>query len=263
MLHELGLDRSLHCGHCYLSPYSRVKGLDLLSECLGGLEITYPAWCRVAVRRRLPTGEIGVFYGKELWKENYATAKKDSAAPNSMWARRPYAQLAKCAQAQALRQAFPEMCSAPTAEEMEGKEHTIRDVTPRPRGVTADPFPKLAAPAVRPWQDFYPHGWGDEEDDDDVTYGEIADGPNGDNAMRARWRDDRNNPALVAWAASWIMREIPYIADLDWTGVKDSVPGILGEITDLNAEQMRTVAAYVAKARAAQDKADAERGDAE
>jgi hypothetical protein len=39
-----------------------------------------------------------------------------------MWKRRPYAQLAKCAEAQALRKAFPEIGAQPTADEMEGKE---------------------------------------------------------------------------------------------------------------------------------------------
>ena len=38
-----------------------------------------------------------------------------------MWTKRPRGQIAKCAAAQALRVAFPEIASAPTAEEMEGK----------------------------------------------------------------------------------------------------------------------------------------------
>lgn len=45
-----------------------------------------------------------------------------SIAPNTMWAKRPRGQIAKCAEAQALRKAFPEAIgSLPTAEEMEGK----------------------------------------------------------------------------------------------------------------------------------------------
>ena len=96
---------------------------DDITESVGGAQITYPKWCRVTVRRLLPNGTVVDFTAKELWKENYATKGRDSAAPNAMWLRRPYAQLAKCAEAQALRKAFPEAVgSQPTADEMEGKD---------------------------------------------------------------------------------------------------------------------------------------------
>jgi phage recombination protein Bet len=93
------------------------------TETLGGQSITFPAWCRVTVKRRLPTGEVVEFTAKEFWKENYAIkgGKEKSIAPNAMWTKRPYGQLAKCAEAQALRKAFPEVGSQPTADEMEGK----------------------------------------------------------------------------------------------------------------------------------------------
>ena len=78
--------------------------------------VTFPAWCKVTVMRR---GKP--FVAKEFWTENYATMGK-SDVPNEMWAKRPYGQLAKCAEAQALRMAFPEETGGqPTAEEMEGK----------------------------------------------------------------------------------------------------------------------------------------------
>jgi len=94
-----------------------------VTESLGGQQITYPSWCKVTVKRLLPNGMIAEHVGKELWKENYAVkgGKEKSIAPNAMWTKRPYAQLAKCATAQALRAAFPELGSQPTAEEMEGK----------------------------------------------------------------------------------------------------------------------------------------------
>jgi hypothetical protein len=96
-----------------------------VTEKIGGVETTYPKWCRVTVRRRLQTGEIVEFTAREFWKENYALkgGKDKSIAPNAMWTKRPYAQLAKCAQAQALRIAFPEATgSEATADEMEGRE---------------------------------------------------------------------------------------------------------------------------------------------
>ena len=92
-----------------------------VTESVGGVSITFPAWCKVTVKRLLGN-QVVEFAARELWKENYATACKDSAAPNAMWKKRPYGQIAKCAEAQALRKAFPEFGSAPTADEMEGRE---------------------------------------------------------------------------------------------------------------------------------------------
>ena len=111
---------------------------------LGGVRITYPQWCRVTVKRRLQTGEIVEFVGKELWIENYAVkgGSEKSIAPNAMWTKRPYGQIAKCAEAQALRKAFPEVGAQPTADEMEGKEaeHVIE----------AEPARRIEAPKPHP-----------------------------------------------------------------------------------------------------------------
>lgn len=101
-------------------------GADV-TETLDGVSITYPAWCKITAKRMLGNGIIAEFTAKEFWKENYATKGKDSKAPNAMWTKRPYGQIAKCAEAQALRKAFPEVGSQPTADEMEGKEI---DITP-------------------------------------------------------------------------------------------------------------------------------------
>lgn len=88
---------------------------------LGGVKVTFPQWCKVTVER-IVAGQVRQFTAKEFWLENYATAKRDTDAPNAMWKRRAYGQLAKCTEAQALRMAFPEETGGePTAEEMEGK----------------------------------------------------------------------------------------------------------------------------------------------
>lgn len=87
----------------------------------GTFTMEYPEWCRVTVKRQMDNGQIVEFTANERWLENYATAKRDTNMPNAMWKRRPFAQLAKCAEAQALRKAFPELGAAPTADEMEGK----------------------------------------------------------------------------------------------------------------------------------------------
>jgi phage recombination protein Bet len=114
-------------------------GPDIV-ETLSGVPMTFPAWCKVTVRRTMKNGVVAEFSAVERWRENYATAKRDSEAPNAMWRRRPYAQLAKCAEAQALRKAFPEFGSAPTADEMEGKELNGEiDITPKSQAI---PTPK-------------------------------------------------------------------------------------------------------------------------
>jgi len=97
-------------------------GTDV-NENIGGTTITYPSSCKVTVKRLLPNGTVAEFSANERWKENYAVrgGKEKSIAPNTMWVKRPYAQLAKCAEAQALRKAFPEFGAQPTADEMEGK----------------------------------------------------------------------------------------------------------------------------------------------
>ena len=94
-----------------------------VTDKIGGQEITYPTWCRVTVKRMLASGHVAEFTAREFWLENYAVkgGKDKSIAPNAMWTKRPRGQIAKCAAAQALRIAFPEIASAATAEEMEGK----------------------------------------------------------------------------------------------------------------------------------------------
>lgn len=101
---------------------------------IGDQEITFPQWCRVTVKRKLSSGDVAEFTAKEFWLENYATqgGKEKSIAPNAMWSKRPFGQIAKCAEAQALRKAFPEVGSQPTADEMEGQiiERDEVDITP-------------------------------------------------------------------------------------------------------------------------------------
>lgn len=120
-LYRIQADRTGQC----LGILEPEFGEDV-TEKLGDKTITYPKWCKVVVRR-LVHGNIAEYVGKELWKENYASAK-NTIAPNTMWTKRPYGQIAKCAEAQALRRAFPELLGGqPTAEEMEGKLQWVND----------------------------------------------------------------------------------------------------------------------------------------
>ena len=87
---------------------------------LNGAKVTVPEWCKVTVYR-LKQGMKCAYTATEYWIENYATAGKDTSAPNAMWKKRYRGQLSKCAEAQALRKGFPEVGNQPTADEMEGK----------------------------------------------------------------------------------------------------------------------------------------------
>lgn len=113
-----------------------------VTEQIGGVEITYPQWCRVTVKRALTNGSVVEFAAREFWRECYACkgGKERSIAPNAMWSRRPYGMLAKCAEAQALRKAFPELGSAPTAEEMIGQAMDLEG--------EAQPYSPPAPPAL-------------------------------------------------------------------------------------------------------------------
>ena len=94
-----------------------------VTELLGGVSVTYPKYCKVTIKRIMANGFMAEFTAKEFWKENYAVkgGADKSIAPNAMWLKRPYGQISKCAEAQALRKAFPELGSQATADEMEGK----------------------------------------------------------------------------------------------------------------------------------------------
>ena len=131
-----------------LAGVSRPEWGPTVTAVLGGVEVTFPEWCRVTVRRRLADGTIAEFTAEEWWLENYATAGRETEAPNAMWRRRPRGQLRKCAEAQALRMAFPEVGQAPTAEEMEGRVLERAELQPAPQPPTApEPSPPPAPPS--------------------------------------------------------------------------------------------------------------------
>lgn len=111
----------------------------MVEEKLGGVDVRYPEWAQCTVYRLIAGQRVAFVGPKTFWIETYATAKRDTKAPNSMWAKRPRGQLEKCAEAAALRRAFPEeIGNEYAAEEVEGQAFsTVRDVTPRTTGMVA------------------------------------------------------------------------------------------------------------------------------
>lgn len=83
--------------------------------------LRFPEWARITVYRDL-NGRICKFVGPKVrWLEAYAAIGK-SDLPNDMWEQRSEGQLEKCAEAAALRKAFPEeVGNMLAAEEMEGR----------------------------------------------------------------------------------------------------------------------------------------------
>jgi phage recombination protein Bet len=94
------------------------------------VSVTFPEWCQLTVYRLLG-GQRMPFPGPKVYFEE-AYGAEGSGLPNPMWQDRPRGMLEKCAEAAALRRAFPEeLGNEQTIEEMNGRDNReIRDVTP-------------------------------------------------------------------------------------------------------------------------------------
>lgn len=112
-------------------------------------EVEFPDWCRLTVYR-IVDGQRCKFVGPKVkWVETYATIS-NSDIPNQMWEERPEGQLEKCAEAAALRRAFPEeLGNELTAEEMAGRNlHesiTTVEAAAEPAGAASVSQPQTSA----------------------------------------------------------------------------------------------------------------------
>lgn len=108
----------------YIGKDAPVFGEDITEEFYDAdlkskIKLTYPEYCEVTVYKMV-AGQKYPFTERVYWKETYASKK--GGCPNAMWSGRPKGQLAKCAEAAALRTAFPEeVGSHHTEDEMYGK----------------------------------------------------------------------------------------------------------------------------------------------
>lgn len=90
-------------------------------------EISFPEWAQVTVYR-IVQGLRVPFVGPKVYFEEIFSGQKSMRVPNERWQNNPRQMLEKCAEAAALRRAFPEeLANEYTAEEMEGQ--TLRGET--------------------------------------------------------------------------------------------------------------------------------------
>jgi phage recombination protein Bet len=83
--------------------------------------VRFPEWVSRTCYR-IVDGVRVPFTAEVFWTEAYSTLGNNNPLPNPMWQQRPRGQLDKCAEAAAIRMAFPEEAGeGVTAEEMEGK----------------------------------------------------------------------------------------------------------------------------------------------
>ena len=146
-------------------------------------ETTFPEWCQITVYR-LIGGQTVRFAGQKVhWLEAYARRGR-AEIPNDMWCKRPFGQLEKCAEAAALRRAFPEeIGNELTAEEMEGQQVTLVEHTPTIPTPPTPPQVTAAAFVPGPAQDAL------------MREQKIAEGPNRAERGEFRRQERRRNTA--------------------------------------------------------------------
>jgi phage recombination protein Bet len=91
----------------YAGRCATAYGPDVTQK-VGSAEMTFPEWAQVTVARMVKGQRVEFCGPRVYWLETYANVKRDDDTPNDMWQNRPRGQLEKCAEAAALRAAFPE-----------------------------------------------------------------------------------------------------------------------------------------------------------
>lgn len=113
------------CDECKFGP-DQTRAFDGMAGKQGQerqvhADVTFPEFAQLTVYRLIDGQRVAVQGPRVYWTETYASQGR-STVPNEMWQKRPRGQLEKCAEAAALRRAFPEeLGEIYAAEEMEGK----------------------------------------------------------------------------------------------------------------------------------------------
>lgn len=91
--------------------------------------VVFPEWCQVTVYKIIQGQRVPWKGPRVRWLETYASMGR-SDVPNEMWESRPYGQLEKCAEAAALRRAFPEEVGNEYIPEEAGRSRMVAIETP-------------------------------------------------------------------------------------------------------------------------------------
>lgn len=83
-------------------------------------DLDFPEWCQMTLYRMVQGHRVS-FVGPRVYFREYFGYRKGLPVPNERWTRAPAQMLEKCAEAAALRRAYPEEMSEPVAEEMDGR----------------------------------------------------------------------------------------------------------------------------------------------
>lgn len=140
------------------------------------VEVTYPEWCQITLYRLLHGQRVPFPGPKVYWLEYYARKSRWTPVPNEMWQKRASGQLEKCAEAGALRRAFPEELGDEWTMEEAGafQTHAPVDITTEGAATVAEPqradFVERPAPEPPPAKN-----WSIKIEDDDAAREAILD----------------------------------------------------------------------------------------
>ncbi len=102
----------------------------MITKTWGSVTVEFPEWAQVTVYRNVKNRREAYAGPQVYWLETFGSVKDGS--PNSMWQKRPRGQLDKCAEAAALRAAFPEEVGNDYIDaEAHIKQVESREVEPR------------------------------------------------------------------------------------------------------------------------------------
>lgn len=140
-----------------------------ITQMVGKIEITYPEWAQVKLFRLIQGNRVEFWGPRVYWIETYAVTSRDDDSPNTMWRDRPRGQLEKCAEAAALRAAFPEELGGDLCSDEVGNRGKVLDVSAVP--VAQKPGIESVTEMITGGN---PVGEGQQHNEDGVIEGEVV-----------------------------------------------------------------------------------------